>query len=212
VPWFRLDDSFHSHPKVIAAGNEAVGLFVRCGTYAAQHLTDGFVPEHVALLYGSAALADSLVKAKLWRRTRGGWQIHDYLKYNPTREAVENERKAAADRQRRRRDGLVSRRDSHRDSGRDTAVSSGPPTRPDPYSSTGSSQRGRHARPREDKPTYQNGNSNPGDGAAGRHPSARPLAAALEAAGLEPGHKPAHDEVAAAMAADIRRAITQEST
>ncbi len=112
MPWFRLDDSFHSHPKVMAAGNEAVGLYVRCGTYAAQHSTDGFVPEQVALLYGTRKLADTLVRAKLWRRVRGGWRMPDYLDYNPSKHAVDNERKAAAERQRRRREAMLSRRDS----------------------------------------------------------------------------------------------------
>jgi hypothetical protein len=104
MPWFRLDDSFDTHPKVITAGNEAVGLYIRCGTYAARHLTDGFVPRDTVLLYGSPALADALVRVKLWHRARGGWTIHDYLDYNPSREAVENERKAAAERQKRWRD------------------------------------------------------------------------------------------------------------
>ena len=75
MPWFRMDDSFHSHPKVIAAGNEAVGLYVRCGTYAAEHLTDGFVDREVVLLYGSTALAATLVRTRLWHRARGGWTI-----------------------------------------------------------------------------------------------------------------------------------------
>jgi hypothetical protein len=96
VPWFRLDDSFHSHHKVIQAGNEAVGLYVRCGTYASQHLTDGYIPEHVALLYGSAELAETLVRAKLWRRVRGGWQMPDYLEYNPSKsEVVDKSQKRA---------------------------------------------------------------------------------------------------------------------
>jgi hypothetical protein len=126
VPWFRLDDSFHSHPKVIMAGNEAVGLYVRCGTYAAQHSTDGFIPEQVALQYGTRKLADTLVRAKLWRRTRGGWRMPDYLDYNPSKQAVDNERKSAAERQRRRREALLSRRDSQRDIG----VSHTTPSRP----------------------------------------------------------------------------------
>ena len=112
MPWFRLDDSFHSHPKVMAAGNEAVGLYVRCGTYAAQHSTDGFIPEQVALLYGTRKLADTLVQAKLWRRARGGWRMPDYLDYNPSKESVDKERKAAAERQRRSREARLSRRDS----------------------------------------------------------------------------------------------------
>jgi hypothetical protein len=116
MPWFRLDDTFHSHPKVIKAGNEAIGLYVRCGSYAAQHLTDGFVPEHVALLYGTPELADTLVGAKLWRRVRAGWRMPDYLQYNPSKQAVENERKQAAERQKRRRTAMSSRRDSARSS------------------------------------------------------------------------------------------------
>jgi len=130
VPWFRLDDSFHSHPKVIAAGNEAIGLYVRCGTYAAQHSTDGFIPEEIAVLYGAGkagphrctrtgkpeTLADTLVRAKLWRRARGGWRMPDYLDYNPSKQAVDNGRRNAAERQRRRREALLSRRDSQGDS------------------------------------------------------------------------------------------------
>src|SRR5216684_7058465 len=102
----------------MAAGNEAIGLFTRCGTYAARHLTDGFVPEHIAVLYGAGqirsrgdaapdgaeSLADTLVRVKLWRRTRGGWRMRDYLDYNPSKEAVDNERRAKAERQRRWRE------------------------------------------------------------------------------------------------------------
>ena len=111
MPWFCLDDTFHSHPKVIAAGNEAIGLFSRCGTYAAQHLTDGFIPEEIAVLYGASdtgsrrnpgngkpeTLAETLVRTKLWRRARGGWRMPDYLDYNPSREQVVDKRKARAE-------------------------------------------------------------------------------------------------------------------
>jgi len=126
VPWFRVDDTFHSHPKILAAGNEATGLYVRCGSYAAQHLTDGYIPEHIAELYGACdtgsrrnpdtgkpeTLGETLVRAKLWRRTRGGYKMPGYLDYNPSKTAVENQRKEAAERQRRRREGLLSQRDS----------------------------------------------------------------------------------------------------
>src|SRR5258708_4186062 len=132
MPWFRLDDSFHSHPKVIAAGNEATGLYVRCGTYAAEHLTDGFIPQRVALLYGTPKLADTLVETKLWRRTRGGWRMPDYLDYNPSAAQVKQERKSAAERQKRRREVVMSRRDSRVTN----AVSHATPTRPDPTPET----------------------------------------------------------------------------
>lgn len=32
MPWFVVDDSAHSHPKFIKAGNAAVGLWMRCGS------------------------------------------------------------------------------------------------------------------------------------------------------------------------------------
>jgi hypothetical protein len=170
VPWFRVDDSFHSHPKAIASGNEAVGLWVRCGTYAAEHLTDGFVPRDVVLLYGSTALAGTLVRTRLWHRARGGWTIHDYLDYNPSREAVENERKQAAERQRRRRGTMPSRRDNAVSHGVSTAT----PTRPDPYGGTSLPVTDRSPPARG-----QNRYPNPLDGAAARHPSSRTVAEAI---------------------------------
>lgn len=187
MPWFRLDDSFHSHPKVIAAGNEAVGLYVRCGTYAAQHLTDGFVGKPIVLLYGSEALAARLVDAALWNRTRGGWNIHDYLDYNPSRETVERERKAAAERQRRSREGKLS----HRDTPVTNAVSHTTPTRPDPsISGTGfSSANGRAY------PPYQ---------PSSKTPSSRPVSEVLRP---EPGHRPASPDSARAAAAAAREAL-----
>ena len=109
MPWFRLEDSFDTHPKVIAAGNEATGLFVRCGTYCARHLTDGYIPEQVVLLYGSNELAETLVQAKLWRRVRGGWRMPDYLEYNPSAQTVDKERAAKNDRQKRWRDARSRR-------------------------------------------------------------------------------------------------------
>lgn len=137
MPWFRLEDGFHSHPKVILAGNEAVGLYVRCGTYAAQHLTDGFIPEHVALLYGTPELTETLVRAKLWRRTRGGWHMPDYLDFNPSREAVEKERKARAERQARWREKKRGRRVT--DAATDASGDAAPyPPRPEGGGGTGS--------------------------------------------------------------------------
>lgn len=104
MTWFKIDDGFHSHPKVLEAGNEAVGLYVRCGAYCAQHLTDGFVPTTVVLLYGSADLAGVLVRVHLWIPVTGGWRMNDYLTYNRSREHVQKDRADAAERQRRARE------------------------------------------------------------------------------------------------------------
>jgi len=184
VPWFRLDDSFHGHPKVIAAGNEAIGLYVRCGTYAAEHLTDGFIPEDIAVLYGAQdtgsrrnpgtgkpeTLGETLVRTKLWRRARAGWRMRDYLDYNPSKKAVDNDRRQAAERQRRRRGTIPSRRDN----GVTSTVTHTTPTRPDPYRGTSLPVTERPP-PARAPNTYPN----PLDGAATRHPSSRTVAEAI---------------------------------
>lgn len=129
MPWFRVDDGFHSHPKALATSLAARGLWVTAGSWSSSHLTDGVVPDQVlASLGGTPELAAELVAAGLWRRRRQSYVFHEFLSRNPSREAVENERKAAAERQRRRREAMPSRRDTavtH-------AVSSPAPTRPDP--------------------------------------------------------------------------------
>ncbi|MGE9695941.1 mucin-2 [Streptomyces sp. CH6] len=117
MSWFKVDDTAHSHPKMLRAGNAALGLWLRAGAYAAQHLTEGVVPGVVAQLYGTAPQARKLVAAGLWHEhghacphpqcrqpAPGDFYVHDYLVYNPTRARVEGERTAAAERQKRARE------------------------------------------------------------------------------------------------------------
>lgn len=116
MPWFVVDDSAHSHPKFIKAGNAAVGLWMRCGSYAAQHLTNGIVPGAIVTMYGTAPQAAKLSKAGLWHPAGhtcsrcpqpepGDYVMHDYLAYNPTRKQVIDRREKAAEKKRRQRGG-----------------------------------------------------------------------------------------------------------
>lgn len=119
MPWFVVDDNAHSHPKFIKAGNSAVGLWMRCGSYAAQHLTDGIVPGAIAKMYGSKPQITKLLAAGLWHEhghtcshpkcaqpQPGDYYIHDYLApYNPSRVEVERKRMQAAEKKRRQRAG-----------------------------------------------------------------------------------------------------------
>lgn len=77
--WFKVDDSFHSHPKVMATDTAALGLWVVAGSWCGANLTDGFVPDHVLprLLPGAVKLASKLVAAGLWSRAEGGYQFHE---------------------------------------------------------------------------------------------------------------------------------------
>ena len=89
-------------------------MWLRCGSYAAQHLTEGTVPGVVVQLYGTAPQARKLVAAGLWHAAEhacprcpqppaGDYVMHDYLVYNPTRARVEDDRAKAAERQARGR-------------------------------------------------------------------------------------------------------------
>ncbi len=99
MPWFRVDDSFYSHPKVTELGHSAVGLWLLAGCWAAQHLTDGFVPRTVLPRLGARPRdAEALVVAGLWEAKDDGWEFHDWPHYQPTRVQVMADREAARQR------------------------------------------------------------------------------------------------------------------
>ena len=105
MAWIKIDDQFRDHPKVLAAGPLACWLYV-CGlTFAGQYLTDGHIPttmlRKLADVDNAQELADRLVAVGLWEETDGGYQIHDFTEYNPTREEVRGVRAARAEAGRR---------------------------------------------------------------------------------------------------------------
>lgn len=94
-----LDDNIEDHPKFAALSNDAFALWVRCLGYCRRSTTDGFVPSSVALSRArmsrpQRAIAELLMVAPgchnpLWIKVDGGYQFHDYLEWNPSREQVE---------------------------------------------------------------------------------------------------------------------------
>ena len=139
MTWFKVDDNLAFHPKVLAAGNAAMGLWVRAGSWSAQQLTDGVIPDSILPSLGTEKQAAALTRAGLWRRAEGAWEFHEWSAAGrqPTRATVEAERAAAAERQRKHReakgssrsDGTVSHTVSH---GNVTPLVTPTPTRPDP--------------------------------------------------------------------------------
>jgi hypothetical protein len=99
MTWFKVDDSFHSHPKVLAAEPAALGLWVVAGAWCSANLTDGFVPDYVLprLLPDAARLAEELATCRLWKRTKGGYRFHDWNEFQPTKEEITAERKRWAE-------------------------------------------------------------------------------------------------------------------
>jgi hypothetical protein len=103
MPWFRVEDNFHGHPKITRIGNAPIGLWLRCGTYSSAYLLNGKVPTDTARLYGRPKEIDALVDAGLWTPNGDGWTMHDFLDYNPSAEQVQADRAAARDRMTKRR-------------------------------------------------------------------------------------------------------------
>lgn len=98
MTWFKVDDQLGDHPKIMGLGDDrlpALGLWTICGTYAAKHLTDGFVPQSAVTLYGGSRwqrLARALVRVGLLEEVAGGYRMHDFLDYNPSRQKVNEDR------------------------------------------------------------------------------------------------------------------------
>lgn len=147
MTWFKVDDGLAFHAKVVQAGNPAMGLWLRAGSWCAQQLTDGFVPNQIAATLGTRAQATALEAASLWVREDGGYRFHGWLDYQPTAAEVREDqaRKHEVKVQAGRAGGLasgVARRkharskaeaDAKQDGSKDEAKRSPDPTRPVPY-------------------------------------------------------------------------------
>lgn len=90
MPRVWLDDEFHSHPKVIAAGLDGAGLYARALSYCGAYLTDGFVPgEWVEVITNRRkGIVKTLTEVGLWKPVKGGFQIPDYLEHNDSKAEV----------------------------------------------------------------------------------------------------------------------------
>lgn len=110
MPFVRLDDQWLENPKVAQAGTLAAHLYSAGITYSNRHLADGFVPagilnrlcdwsgvtEHEVPVTNQQ-LAERLVTHGLWTETEGGWLIHDYFDFQPSRAEVEAKRSVVSE-------------------------------------------------------------------------------------------------------------------
>lgn len=123
-----MDPQHPKHPKLHRLGSLAPlagWLHLSASCYCAEFLTDGFVPRGVMATLASfegivvdgdpaptaLALADRMARQparfRLFEKVAGGFQVHDYLDYNPSRAEVEEMRASRA--QAGRAGGLKSR-------------------------------------------------------------------------------------------------------
>lgn len=110
------------HPKLTRVSRQAVLLHLASILWTAEHLTDGYLPSDALKRVQTDARIDprtarerrmELVANGLWDQLPdGAFRVHDFEVHNrsATREAVEQNRAAWVERQRRHRDAM-SRRD-----------------------------------------------------------------------------------------------------
>jgi hypothetical protein len=106
--WARLDDAILDHPKIIAVGTTGFALYVAGIVYCCRNLTDGFIPKSVLprLLTPPAedpqfsCTISELISQQLMREREGGYEVHDFLKYNWSRAKVRRIRASARQRMR----------------------------------------------------------------------------------------------------------------
>lgn len=102
MTWFKIDDSFWSHPKVLLCSDAAIALWSRAGSFSCQKLTDGFIHRaYLPSLRATEKAAAELVAAGLWDAVEDGWRFHDWGDYNDTGEQVRARREAAKERMRK---------------------------------------------------------------------------------------------------------------
>lgn len=132
MPWVRIDDEFAQHPKLMRVGPLGMALQVAALCYCNKHLTDGFIPWaaarsllpweflgpeckrfRIGVISGMSSedvaadfVIGLLLEAGLWDETEGGYVIHDYLNYQPSKNEVLAEREQK--REAGRKGGLVS--------------------------------------------------------------------------------------------------------
>ena len=100
MSWFKVDDQLAFNAKVMLAGNSAMGLWVRAGSWSSAQLTGGFIPAHMANAMANAMAnpcdADALVMAGLWDEVDGGFQFHDWSDFQPDADMEKEKRKATS--------------------------------------------------------------------------------------------------------------------
>lgn len=106
MPWFKVDDGFYDHPKVLELDMAARGLWVMAGAYCARHLTDGVITwRQIKLIGGTQKQAEKLVTAGLWSAddappSARRYVFNDWRDFQPTRDEVLSKRREDAERKR----------------------------------------------------------------------------------------------------------------
>lgn len=112
MTFFQVCDTLCFHPKSIRAGNAALGLWVRSGSWAMQNLTDGHVPGEMARTIGAPGEIKRLVDAGLWIPDGSDYRFHEWS--GPGRQRTRAEILAKREEDRRRQAGWRAKREAEK--------------------------------------------------------------------------------------------------
>lgn len=147
MSWVRVDDKAWSHPKISNLSANGVRLWIFSLCWCNEHETDGVIPSTtLRLLKGTKRSAEELVSAGLWEATEKGWEIHDFLQFQPSRAQKNEQRAKTADRVKRFRNAVTPPNKSARVTPEKRSSNDAPvpgPTRPVPIEMNRSGGEGR---------------------------------------------------------------------
>lgn len=109
MTWVKIDDQFFRNRKVRAVGKDGRELYLAALCWSSSELTDGFIPDYVLGPLAAEAevrgpsTARALVAAGLWEQVEGGWQVPDYLDYQPSGAKIREQRAYEREKKRRQR-------------------------------------------------------------------------------------------------------------
>jgi hypothetical protein len=130
MAWVRIDDAFYDHHKFQQVNALGVAIWVAGLAWSNRNLSDGFIPERTAHrlvdlhgidvgngMTGRPATAtdgiNQLLEADIWREVDGGFQITNYLEFQPSADEVKARREGNALRQAQFRRRKVEETDSN---------------------------------------------------------------------------------------------------
>lgn len=78
------------NPKVRSVSTAARWAYVSSICYAGLNRTSGVIPKaSLSMVDATTKIADELLAAGLWEPHPAGWYVHDFLKYNRSKEKIE---------------------------------------------------------------------------------------------------------------------------
>jgi DnaD/phage-associated family protein len=100
--WSKFDDQFYLNPKSAMMDRDEQDLYFAGIIYCNGQLTDGFIPVGVLVMLCTwakipldanpqaiaQAIASHLVEHNFWHSVEGGYQVHDFLEWNASKEEV----------------------------------------------------------------------------------------------------------------------------